>query len=687
MIQATISRYARLTRPWALTGMIASLLMAGCSIAPERPESAAWPEYETDAAQAFASQCRTGLESAQAQLEKIENGHYSDSTDRLLDAINELDIVSDRAVSRASLYFNVHPDAQVREAAATCRERAVELFSNISLSRPLYQQVADIEIGSLNGLEKRYVEEMLEGFKRSGVDRDEATRQRIRALNEQLNKLGQTFGRNINQDVRSVAIKDAHRLEGLPQDFIDNHPPNENGDIVITTDYPDYLPVMQYAQDDELRLELYREFRRRGYPDNELVLRDILEARYELAQLLGYDTYADYVTENKMIRSADNAQEFIDQIAEIAKPRSDAEYDKLLARLRKIDPSASFVGDWQKTHLQELVKKEQFEVDAQQVRQYFRYEAVRDGIFDLTETLFGVTIKPWETDSWHEDVEAYEMWQDDELLGRFYLDMHPRDGKYKHAAAFSLQDGVKGIQEPIKALVCNFPGAEGPGYMEHSQVETFLHEFGHLLHGIFAGDQPWLSFSGIKTEWDFVEAPSQMLEEWVWDADTLKSFARNSEGELIPEELVRKMNLGRDFGQGLFARHQMFYAAISLNLYDRDPAEVDFDALIPELQSEYSPFPFVDGTYFHTSFGHLYGYSAIYYTYMWSKVIASDMFSEFKREGLRNTEVARRYREEVLAPGGTEDAAVLVENFLGRPYSFDAFAEELSPDVVEEVEE
>src|SRR5690606_8237360 len=235
------------------------------------------------------------------------------------------------------------------------------------------------------------------------------------------------------------------------------------------------------------------------------------------------------------------------------------------------------------------------------------------GIFKLTEDMFQVSIRPWNTGVWHDSVNAYEIVDKDKVIGRFFLDMHPRDGKYKHAAAFTLQDGVRDRQLPVYALVCNFPGGDGSsGLMEHSDVETFLHEFGHLLHGIFAGNQPWLAFSGIRTEWDFVEAPSQMLEEWVWDTETLATFATNDKGETIPPALVNKMIAGRDFGKGMWTQHQLFYAALSLGVYNTDPANLDLDKLTAELQARYSPFGYVDDTYFYASFGHLHGYSAIY---------------------------------------------------------------------------
>lgn len=638
-----------------------------------------WPELEDPQAQAYLATCRADYQLARQYFHSLEThpGPYRDM--QLLDDVNRLDMVIDRSASKASLYRNVHPNAEVRAAADTCQQKFVDLISDIGLSRPLYKHLADIDKNALSVLDRRYLNRMLEDFRRSGVNQDEPSRVRIRQLNEEINLLGQSFNRNLREDVRQIELDSVKELAGLPQDYIEAHAPNDEGKIIITTDYPDYLPVMQYAHNDELRYRLYQIFRQRGYPQNRTILQQLLEKRYELAQLLGYDNFAQYVTENKMIETPENAQNFIDKISQIAAPKVASEYQILLDRLRQIDPDATEVGDWQKDYLQELVKKERFQVDAQQIRQYFRYEDVRQGVFDLSETMFGIEIKPWHTNTWHESVEAYEITENGNLVGRFYLDMHPRDGKYKHAAAFGVQEGVAGEQPPVSTLVCNFPGGDGsPGYMEHAQVETFLHEFGHLLHGIFAGHQPWLSLSGISTEWDFVEAPSQMLEEWVWDVDTLNTFARNSVGEVIPAALVEKMNAGRNFGRGLWTQHQMFYAAVSLNYYNRNPASFNLDTLMQQLQAQYSPFDYVEDTYLYANFGHLYGYSAIYYTYMWSLVIASDMLSEFKTHGLRNPAVAQRYRQTVLEPGGSKDAADLVEDFLGRPYSFDAFADELN---------
>jgi thimet oligopeptidase len=254
--------------------------------------------------------------------------------------------------------------------------------------------------------------------------------------------------------------------------------------------------------------------------------------------------------------------------------------------------------------------------------------------------------------------------------------MHPRPDKYKHAAQFNVVNGVRGRQLPEAALVCNFPGGEpgDPGLLEHEDVTTFFHEFGHLLHNLLAGKQRWIGVAGISTEWDFVEAPSQMLEEWAWDARVLRTFAQHHEtGEPIPEELVERARAAREFGKGVYARQQMFYAMLSLRLHDGDPAGADTLDVVRDLQNEYSMFRHVDGTHFHASFGHLEGYSAIYYTYMWSLVIAKDLFSRFAPADLMDPEPARRYRACILEPGGSAPAAELVRRFLERDFSFDAF--------------
>jgi thimet oligopeptidase len=311
------------------------------------------------------------------------------------------------------------------------------------------------------------------------------------------------------------------------------------------------------------------------------------------------------------------------------------------------------------------------------VRPYFAFDRVKQGLFDVTGRLFGVSYRRL-TDApvWHPSVEAYEMLENGRAVARFYLDMHPRPDKYNHAAEFPLRAGVAGRQLPEAALVCNLPGGQpgDPGLMTHDDVETFFHEFGHLLHALLAGRQRWVGISGISTEQDFVEAPSQMLEEWTLDPVTLATFAKHHEtNEPIPAPLVSRMRRASEFGKALTVRQQMVYAKLSLSVYDRDPKQVNTTTLVRELTNKYLPTKYVDGTHFQTSFGHLDGYSAVYYTYMWSLVIAKDLFSRFDRDNLLSPNVAARYRDAVLAPGGSKPAAELVQDFLGRPFNSQAW--------------
>jgi thimet oligopeptidase len=337
--------------------------------------------------------------------------------------------------------------------------------------------------------------------------------------------------------------------------------------------------------------------------------------------------------------------------------------------------------------LENLVKKQRYEVDAGEVRQYFPYDRVLAGLLEITAEIFDLTYAPvGDAERWHPSVLVYDVvrgrGQDQTKLGRIYLDMHPRDGKYKHAAQFPLKDGVRGVQLPEGVLVCNFaapdPGGQGrppsAGLMEHDDVVTMFHEFGHLMHHVLGGHQKWISQSGISTEWDFVEAPSQMFEEWAWSYDTLKRFARHHEtGEVIPKSLVDNMRRADKFGLGTATVQQIFYASISLGFHRADPGALDQLTEVQRLQKIYTPFAYVPGTRFHTSFGHLVGYSAMYYTYLWSLVIAKDLLTPFQARGLMSTEVTYAYRDKVLVPGGTRDAADLVRDFLGRSYDFAAY--------------
>jgi len=624
----------------------------------------------------------TRLKSAQAAIDRMLAATDKRTIENTLAPFDEAYIHLDSAGQQSGLMQEVHPEEKFRGAAEKMSQKVSAMMTDISLNRAIYDALVAMDISAADAETKFYVEKTLRQFRLAGVDKDENTRRKIKTLNDELVLIGQEFARNIRDDKDKVYAENAAELEGLPQDFIDSHKPGPDGRISLTIDYPDSIPVLTYAKSEPLRKRMYMAFQNRAYPQNMAVLDKMIAKRHELAGLLGFNTWADLSTADKMIKSSANASDFITRIVAASETRAKAEYQELLARKRKDLPGAKQIDRWETAYYSELLKKEDYSFDSQKVRPYFPYQSVKQGVLDVTAQLFGVTFKRLkDAPVWDPLVECWEMFEGDKLLGRFYLDMHPRDGKYSHAAQFTIKNGVAGKQIPEAVLVCNLPGADknDPGLMSYDDVVTLFHEFGHLIHMMFAGHRKWIGTSGITTEWDFVEAPSQMLEEWTRDAKTLQSFARHHKtGEPIPAEFVAQMNRANEFGKGMQVRSQMVYARLSLSIYDRPPAEVDTDKLVKKIYAEYSPVPFVEGTHMQASFGHLDGYSAIYYTYMWSLVIAKDLFSKFSQADLLTTAIAMKYRREVLEQGGSKPADQLVETFLGRKTNFQAYQDWLN---------
>jgi thimet oligopeptidase len=573
----------------------------------------------------------------------------------------------------ASLIANVHPLEPVRTAAEAAEAAVEKLGTELAQDAALYAVFEGLDVDGLDPLAARFHAKVLRDFRRAGVDQDDATRTRLKEINERLLELDQEFSRIARDDVRTVRVT-PDRLAGLPDDFIASHPADDDGLVTLTTDYPDSVPVGMFAHDADVRRQMSLASGNRGWPAADPVLHELFDLRHEYATTLGYADWPSYDAEVKMIGSGEAIPAFIDKIADAAREPGERDLAVLLERYRRDVPDATRVAGPDASYYRELVRKEQFDVDSQVVRSYFDFAKVRAGLLEVTGRLFGVRYEQVDVQTWHEDVASYDVVRlsDDARLGRIHLDLHPREGKYKHAAQFDLAPGVAGKSLAEGVLVCNF----SRGLMEHDHVVTLFHEFGHLVHHVLGGQGAWTRFAGVATEWDFVEAPSQMLEEWAWDPAVLASFATNEAGEPIPAELVAKMRAAEEFGKGVQVRQQTYYAMISYVFHAERPD--DLTARMIELQEHYSPWPYLDDTHFFAAFGHLGGYSSAYYTYQWSLVIAKDLFSAFDPDDLFDPEVAGRYRDRILAPGGSKDAADLVEDFLGRPFTFDAYAEWLA---------
>jgi len=577
----------------------------------------------------------------------------------------------------SGLMSQVHPETAFRDHAEQMVQKASAAQTALSLNYDVYQALSALDVSKADAATGYYVQRYLLEFRLAGVDKDEATRTQLRKLNDELTKQQVDFDRNISDDQRKIEVTDAKELDGLPADYIEHHKPGADGKIYISTNYPDYVPAITFVKSDSLRRRLFETFNNRAYPKNKEVLENMMKIRYQIATLLGYSSWADYNAADKMIKNGARIGDFIEKVKAAADPIAQREFQMQLAEKHKTDPGVTEIGDYETGFLSESVRRAQFNFDSQSVRPYFPYQEVKKGILDTAATIFHVTFKQEEgAPAWDPAVETWDVLDKGKIIGRFYLDMHPRPGKFSHAEMAPVLDGIRDKQLPEAVLVCNFPqpNADDPGLMDYSDVVTFFHEFGHLVHHILGGQQQWAGITGISMEGDFVEAPSQMLEEWMHSPQVLATFAKHYKtGEPIPAELVARMNRATAFGRAIWVSRQNSFTALSYDIYRTKPEEVDLDAVTLAGQKKYTPFAPLPGTHMYTAFGHLAGYSSAYYTYLWDKVIAEDFFHQFNQANLLADPTAMRYRRTVLEPGGSTSANDLVRNFLGREHNMVAF--------------
>ncbi len=570
----------------------------------------------------------------------------------------------------------VNPNAAVRDRAQAMVQKVSAAATTLALNQSLYHALATLDVSKADSATQYYVKRTLLEFRLAGVDKDDATRARIKTLNDEITKYASQFERNLAESQLKVVVKDPKELDGLPEDFIKAHKPAADGTITLTSDSPDVTPVLKFCRNADLRKRIFLAYNNRAYPQNIAVLADLLQKREELANLFGYKHWADMNAADKMAENSQNIAKFIGEIDAASKTAAEREYKMLLASAQKQDPSLQQIGLQDRSYYFEQLRRSEFDFNSQAARPYFPYDRVQAGILEVASKLFHVTFKPVpDAPVWDPSVTTFDVFEGDKQLGRIYLDMHPRPGKDQWFSSNQLLDGKKGKQLPEAALVCNFSGGKPgePGLMEYSEVTTFFHEFGHLMHWIFQGQQQWAGY-GNNLESDFVEAPSQMLEEWMHDPKVLATFARNYQtNEPIPAELVARANRADAFGRGLWARFQLVYTSVSFDLHNMPPQEAQIETVFPQNIKRFVPFKPLEGDNQIASFTHLTGYSSAYYTYLWDKVIAEDFFSQFNRNDLLAPEVALRYRSTVLDKTGSMPANDLVKSFLGRPQALSAF--------------
>jgi thimet oligopeptidase len=589
------------------------------------------------------------------------------------DAQNELSL----AAAEAFLMYGVAPQKQVRDAGQALAQKANQAQNEISLNQAVYKALVAMDISSEDPATKHYVERTLLEYRLAGVDKDDATRAEIRKKLDHITEATLKFGRNVQENVNHVVAKDKSELAGLPDDFMANHPPATDGSISISTEETNYGPVITYASSEDLRKRMYLAYMTRAYPDNKAILMDVLTTRNDLAKILGYSSWADFATADQMMASAANMKTFLNDVDQASQQTARRELEMLMGFVHEKQPGVTTIPAYSGAYWYEQYRRAVLNFDSQSVRPYFPYDRVQQGVLDTAAKLFHISFKAApDAAVWDPSVSTFDVFDGGKHVGRVYLDMHPREGKDKWFSSAPVVQGIKGHQLAEGVLICNFPGGKAgdPGLLEYDDVVTFFHEFGHLMHNILGGQQQWSGISGFTTETDFVEAPSQMLEEFFHDPGILRSFAKHYQtNESLPVELIQRMNKADAFARASAIQRQLFYSTYSLDVHDRPPDTIDLDALLRTDYSRFYPFLFADGNRFYASFTHLMGYSSNYYTYLLDKVIALDFFSQFDKNNLLGGEAAMRYRRTVLEPGGSKPGTELVKGFLGRPQNLDAF--------------
>jgi len=641
----------------------------------------------------------TGLTNA-ASLQSIVDGRIArarQSLDQLLavrgarTAANTLRPYDDMlaelntAAEEASVLAAVHPDDGVRRAGDELERKAVGISGEIQLRRDVFSALTAIRPDGLDADSKYFLAREIAQLRRTGVDRPADTRAKLQKLRDELTAIMAEFQRNIREGQRRWTVSSAD-LSGLPADFVARHTPDSTGTITLTTDNVDARLVLTYATKEDVRKRMYIESYTVAYPKNIVVLDRMLAIRSEIARLLGYPNWASYDMASRMAGDVKTVSSFIDRIVAAASPKATREAAELLALKQRDMPGAS-LQVWDRAYYAELVRRASYDFDSQSLRPYLSFDRVLAGVFDVTGRIFGLTFRHVSNvPVWHPSVLVYEILDGARMVGRGYLDLHARANKSASSASVTtVRQGVEGRHLPEAVLVASLPGGQpgDPGLMTHDEVRTLFHELGHVVHRMVGGHRRWAGLSSVTMERDFVEAPSQMLEEWLWDPATLASFAKHYQtGQPVPPRLVMQMRRASEFGQGLEVKGQMVFAKASLAYHDRDPAKVDTTALWKDIHNQYLPYPHVDGTYRQAVFVHLGnpGYASAYYTYMWALVIAKDLFSAFDGKNLLEPGLAKRYMNTVLAAGSSKPAAELVRQFLGRPFNFTAWQNWLNRD-------
>ncbi len=604
-----------------------------------------------------------------------------------------LDAISDRleqAYGRGPFMGYVHPDAEVRTAARQAEERiqqwAVELIFRDDLYEAVTEYAATEDAVALEGEKARLLSFVRRDLRRAGHELEPDVRAEVKRLTQRLVELGVAFETNIAEHEDAIVLT-SDDLAGLPENYVERLTPgDEEGTYKVTMAYPDVVPFMENSERRDLRQQLSFKFNTRAVGPNRAILEEAVRLRARIAELFGEPSWAHYQLEERMAREPAAVTAFYKELVPALTKAGLAEIEEMRAMLAEDtgEPDAVLqLWDWRYYHTR--LSRERHGVDPNEVADYLPIDSVLDGLFDVTGDVFGLDYETVDLETWHPDVTSYAIRDraDGKLIAHFHMDLYPREGKFSHAAAFTMVPGRRlpdgSYQTPVSAIVANFtkPSPTRPSLLQHQEVETLFHEFGHILHQVLTRAE-LVRFSGSSTERDFVEAPSQIMEHWTWRPEVLARFARHHEtNEPFPAELIEAMVAARNLNIAVTNLRQVQFGVLDMGLHGEGAAQADIDQLLRDATAV-ALLPVHEGTFFPASWGHmLSGYDAGYYGYLWSEVYGDDMFSRFDEEGVTDPKVGAEYRRAILEAGGTRDGLELLRAFLGREPSNAAFLRKL----------
>lgn len=636
-----------------------------------------------------------GIEITKAEIDAIVNNPDAPTFENTIAAIEFSGNCLDRA---SSIFFNLNSaetSDEMQKIAQEVSPLLSEFGNDVRLNGALFAKVKavydqkeslNLSIEQVTLLEKKY-----KSFSRNGANLSEDKKSKLREIDLQLSQLSLQFGENVLAETQAFQLHITHEkdLSGLPEGTIEAaHLLAKSQDKkgwIFTLDYPSYVSFVTYADNRELRKKMAIAFGSKGFQKNEFDNQDIVlkiaKLRFDRAQLLGYKTHAHYVLEERMAQTPEQVISFLNDLLEKAKPAAQKEFKELTAFAKKLD-GIDQLEKWDGAYYSEKLKQQLFNLDDEVLKPYFQLEKVLNGAFSIAERLYGITFKEiFDIDKYHEEVRTFEVKdKSNELVAVFYADFFPRKGKRNGAwmTSFKSQYILDNMNErPHISNVCNFtrPTETKPSLLTFNEVTTLFHEFGHGLHGILA-NTVYPSLSGTSVFWDFVELPSQIMENWCYEAEALALFAHHYQtNELIPMELVQKIKESASFQEGMATLRQLSFGLLDMGWHGQDPTTIsDVKSFEIEQFSATQLYPDVLENSMSTAFSHIFqgGYSSGYYSYKWAEVLDADAFAYFQEKGIFNSEVATKFKENILSKGGTEHPMDLYKRFRGQEPKPDA---------------